>query len=267
MQSEAGTRTQRTLIFHYHIFKNAGTSIDETLRQNFEPHWAEHEFAAPGPERTNVEAVSRYLRQHPQLIAFSSHTALLPAPILDGTVVFPIIFVRHPIDRLHSAYVFERAQRADTAGARLAKEHDFAGYLRELLKPQRRRQARNFQTFRLSLNEPHGSGTDAERAAQALNNLPFVGLVEAFEHSIKRLESLLRPLFPKFRAVNVEKNSVRLRTTSLEERLAAIERELGTQFFEELCAANDDDLKIHRAVRTRYLNAPEFQEHPAAHKP
>ncbi len=251
---------QRALILHYHLFKNAGTSVDEMLRRNFGSLWAQHEFSDTRGTRSNTDAVARYLRQRPELLAFSSHTALLPLPAVDGAAVFPILFIRHPIDRLHSAYLFERWQQADTMGARLAKERDFAGYLRELLKPQRRRQARNFQTFRLSMNEPPSAGTDLERALRALNILPFIGLVEAYEQSIQLLGSLLKPFFPNFREVSVATNVTRRPGTTLKERLAAIREELGKELFDEVRLANADDMQIYRVVRKRYRMASKVNE-------
>jgi len=93
----------RTLVLHYHLFKNAGTSVDELLKRNFGARWAQKEFeGGPGREKKAVQLAS-YLGEKPNLLAFSSHTAQLPTPQLEGVSVFPILFIRHPIDRLHTA--------------------------------------------------------------------------------------------------------------------------------------------------------------------
>ncbi len=242
--------SKRTLVLHYHIFKNAGTSVDEMLRRNFGARWGKQEFRVPrGKNRGAVEA---FLAENPQLDAVSSHTALLPVPQLAGLSVFPIIFLRHPIDRLRSAYEFEKKQAADTAGARLAKAHDFEGYLRALLSNRHLRQARNFQTFRLSHNLPAGRGPERERAIMALSELPFVGLVEEYETSLARLQTLLFPLFPQFRATRDHANVTPLRASTLEERLSLVEKSLGREFFQDLCEANQDDLAVFDIVRKRY---------------
>ena len=34
----------RTIILHYHLFKNAGTSIDSILQENFGEQWITKEF-------------------------------------------------------------------------------------------------------------------------------------------------------------------------------------------------------------------------------
>jgi hypothetical protein len=236
-------KRQRTLVFHYHFFKNAGTSVDEMLRQNFGVHWANQEF--PGARRENGAAVEAFIRASPQLEAISSHTALLPVPQIEGLYIFPIVFVRHPLDRLRSAYEFERGQRAETAGARLAKKHDFGGYLRELLGNKPLRLARNFQTFRLSQDQVNRKGSELERALRTIDGLPFVGLVEEFDTSLARLEELMRAFRPTFRSVNAHANASRSRGPTLQQRLAATEREIGRELFRQVSEANRDDLYIY----------------------
>jgi hypothetical protein len=251
-RSRTAGRDARTLIVHYHLFKNAGTSVDELLKRNFGARWAQMEFeGGPGRERKSVQ-LTNYLLEQPNLLAFSSHTAQLPLPVLEGVSVFPIIFVRHPIDRLRSAYSFERVQNADTLGARIAKENDFAGYLREHLQLPLNRSVRNFQTGRLARNEPVAAGSELQRALRALKTLPFIGLVEAYDQSIERLEAMLKPRFPRFHAVAVHKNATRPGDSTLEDRLAAVEREIGTELFETICAANADDLEVYSAVKACY---------------
>jgi hypothetical protein len=251
-RSRAAGSDGRTLVVHYHLFKNAGTSVDELLKRNFGGRWAQMEFeGGPGRERKSVQ-LTNYLLEKPNLLAFSSHTTQLPVPVLEGVSIFPIVFVRHPIDRLRSAYSFERVQNADTLGARIAKQNDFAGYLREHLQLPLNRSVRNFQTARLARNEPAAAGSELERALRTLKALPFIGLVEAYDRSIERLEVLLRPRFPRFQAVMVHRNATRPEDSSLEDRLAAVEHEIGTELFRTICAANADDLEVYSAIKACY---------------
>ena len=37
-------QNSRTIILHYHLFKNAGTSIDAILKDNFDEKWVTREF-------------------------------------------------------------------------------------------------------------------------------------------------------------------------------------------------------------------------------
>ena len=90
--------------------------------------------------------------------------------------------------------------------ARLAKAHDFEGYARELLAGGPFRQARNFQTQRLASNEPPQKGSEGARAMRALESLPFVGLVEAYDQSVARLAELLAPHIPDSKATTFHEN-------------------------------------------------------------
>lgn len=241
---------QRSLIFHYHLFKNAGTSVDELLRRNFGAQWAAREFHIN--RRDNASAVTEFIRNNRHLRAISSHTALLPVPSIEGILIFPIIFIRHPIDRLRSAYEFERKQNANTRGARLAKTHNFRGYLETLLQPPRSHQARNFQTYHLSMGSP-GHGNYRARAQLAIDTLPFVGLVEAFEESVQRMTKLLNNYFPSFIPSTAHANAQPLATRpSLAERLTAIRSSIGDTFYDELTRSNADDLYIHEYVSAIY---------------
>jgi hypothetical protein len=192
-------------IIHYHLFKNAGTSVDEMLRQNFGSHWTEQEF----PEekgRSNCDSVAEFLREQPEVVALS-HTALLPVPQLAGELIVPILFLRHPITRISSAYAFEKRQDADIFGARLAKQADFKAYVRTLLDAPGNRSIKNFQTFRLAFNEADGTGTELARATRTLHTLPFVGLVEAYAQSLAGLKQVVKPSFPNFNIIVVRKNT------------------------------------------------------------
>jgi hypothetical protein len=244
----------RMLILHYHLFKNAGSSIDEMLKHNFGEKWVEQEFKTTAGQ-SNTAEVAAYLREQLQLCALSSHTALLPVPLVDGLRIFPIIFLRHPIDRLRSAYMFERKQLADTFGARLAKATDFAGYLKELLDHPVNRTARNFQTFRLAFNEPPEAGSEYERSLRALASLPLVGLVEAYERSVESLRLALLPFYPDFAPVMVRKNVTRSAADPLDARLAEVKEELGRDLFERLCEANADDIHLFKKVQVQYADA------------
>lgn len=213
------------------------------LRRNFGDRWTQQEFQVP--RRDNATAVARFLSENTEIDALSSHTALLPVPCLAGIDIFPIVFVRHPIDRIRSAYEFERNQFANTAGARLARNHDFAGYVRELLGRRHHRQVRNFQTFRLSHNETRAAGSEIERALRALAALKFVGLVEHFGQSIERLEQELCRIYPTFRGAMIHKNATASRATNLQDRLSEISASLGEELLGRLIDANQDDLLIY----------------------
>lgn len=239
------------IILHYHLFKNAGTSVDAMLAANFGDRWIEHEFEIV-PRQSNSDAVRDFLIANPGIAALSSHTALLPLPVIEGVEIFPILFVRHPLLRVRSAYIFERSQRVDTGGTRLARSTDFAGYVRALLDHRRPNQVRNFQTSRLALIAPGAGIPPLERALMACKTLPFVGLVERYDQSIERLTELLRPKLPDFQPLIVRRNATAFEARSMEAQLSDVREELGQALYGELIAANSRDLAVHGQVAEPY---------------
>ncbi len=194
----------RTIILHYHLFKNAGTSLDRILRKNFGPKWITAEFSSAN--RDNGPEVAHWITAHPDAVAFSTHTAMGPVPPIEGVTVLSMMLLRDPVARIRSAYRFERKQEAQTWGAQLAKTHDLEGYVRARLERHGDRQCRNFQTQRLASLLP-GDGPELTRAVQAMQQLSVVGLVEDFDDVTRRLTETLRPIFPEFLAENVRVNT------------------------------------------------------------
>lgn len=243
----------RHVILHYHIFKNAGTSLDHILKENFGDGWREQE--GQGFD-WHVEEIEDYLRANPDVTVLSSHTALLPPPKLPNTVVYPIIFIRHPIDRVRSIYEFERRQTGDTRGAHMAKQLDLAGYVNWRLYRGGDRMIRNYHTQRLA----HAVGSvqgekildEHERAVRAVQSLPFIGLVECFDASLVRLQRWLKPSFPNIRFRREELNVTQKKSLTLDERLAELESELGAELYNTLVRANDVDVELFEAVKTSY---------------
>jgi hypothetical protein len=241
----------RKIIFHYHLFKNAGTSIDELLKANFPRHWVSREFNAD-QQNANISQVEQWILQEKNAVAFSSHTAMLPPPDLKDIKIFPIIFVRHPIDRIASAYNFEKNQGGDNFGSVLARHTTLAGYIEVLLSFRHSSQCRNFQINRLAQMVRGAGGDQTALALQALETLPFIGLVGEFDESIKRLSTWLSPHFPEFRPIVVAKNVNRDRTVSLEQKLEQIRVSIGDACYARLVEANGGDLALFNEVKTRF---------------
>src|SRR3546814_17353081 len=107
---------------------------------------------------------------NPEAVAFSSHTAELPPPVLPGIRVIPLIFIRHPIDRIASVYSFERKQEADTFGAVLARNTTLKGYAQVRLRIPKDRQCHTFHLERFGKMFPADEGTELERAQRALGD-------------------------------------------------------------------------------------------------
>lgn len=187
----------RTVILHYHLFKNAGTSFDGILKRNFPGRWVSSEF----PGGNNSAAVADWIVANPEAVAFSSHTATGPVPQIPGVRVISVAFLRDPVARIRSAYLFERRQTVarenDRMGVHLASKTDFQGYVRGRLSVPGDRQCRNFHCARLA-GFVRKQVPELERAIEALSVLSLVGEVEQFGRVMRRFAVQVRPFWPDF---------------------------------------------------------------------
>ncbi|MFD3389352.1 sulfotransferase family 2 domain-containing protein [Alteromonas macleodii] len=244
----------RKVILHYHLFKNAGTSLDAAFKENFSEEkgeWVTKEF--PNQPAANREQVRQWILDNPQAKCFSSHTALFPVPEFDDIQVFPVIFVRHPIDRIASAYAFERKQNGSTFGSVLARNTSLKGYIETRLALPHDRQCRNFHVSRFSSGTTNSEISELEKALKEADKLPFVGLVENFDRSIEKLNSVLSDCWADGNYLSVKKQNVSSRKKgSLEEKLSSIRDELGEVFFNELMLLNEDDIALLNFCADKY---------------
>src|SRR5581483_6833001 len=100
-------KPSRVVLLHYHIFKNAGSTIDFALKQNFGDRLAYlhgDRFDSMVSDAEVVEFVSR----NPAIAAISSHHLRPPAPAAPSIRFLEILIVREPLDRLCSIYDFYR---------------------------------------------------------------------------------------------------------------------------------------------------------------
>jgi hypothetical protein len=230
---------QLTVVIHYHLFKNAGSSLDEALHNAFGDSWGTLEADRDGLT-LDREHVAAWLKANPHIRALSSHTAVLPEP--PGS--FPIVFIRHPIDRIGSVYSFERRRvDAHSQSAQVARATSLAGWVRWQLSRPPDRSIRSFQTYRLAFGSS-SPGTELTRAERTLRRLPFVGLVEAYRRSVDRLANQLRAFYPELALAHHRLNAGD-RPGTLGERLESVRQSLGDAYAQAM-DANRDDLDLWR---------------------
>lgn len=196
----------RTIILHYHLFKNAGTSLDRILKDNFAEAWVTAEF--PPSDGNNTDQVESWIADTPDAVAYSSHTLLGPLPQIAGVEIIPVILLRDPLARIRSAYQFECKQDVDTWGAKLARTHDLEGYVRARLDRTGDCQCRNFQTSRLASMVP-GDTPEVDRAISVVRlfqETGVIGRVEKFAETLDALAARVKPVFPDFKAEVVRAN-------------------------------------------------------------
>jgi hypothetical protein len=245
---------KRVVLVHYHLFKNAGTTLDHILKRNFGERWGSVE-AAQGDGKLEPEELAAFIAARPELCSVSSHTALLPVPLAEAWRVMPLVILRNPVDRIRSAYEFERKQNADTAGSQVARAKSFGDYIAHFLDLPSDRRFRNFQTARLARAVAPGTDlTEFCRAQTALEALSWVGIVEDLAHSLELLERRVRAAFPDFRRHDLRVNTTTAAESTLADRLAQIRSDLGRDEYRRLCNANMNDWALWergwRLIRT-----------------
>jgi hypothetical protein len=239
-------------IFHFHFFKNAGTSLDASFKINFlEDEWVTKEF--PGNLVKNGEQVKEWVQQNPQAKCFSSHTAALPVPIIDNCTLLPVLFIRHPLDRIASVYAFERKQGGDSFGAVLARNTTLKGYIESRNALGYDRQCRDFHVGLLAPMFSAEHGSEFERAMKAVEELPFVGLVEVFDESLVRLEKYLaNEGMNNISLQSIKQNVTRSTSISLDEKMEGFKEQLGSEFFDKVMQDNKQDMALYELVKSRF---------------
>jgi hypothetical protein len=239
----------RNLIIHYHLFKNAGSSVDVILKQNFGNRWIK--FEGDGKKITSEE-LEKFILERPEIQAISSHTANLPLPVIEGVNIFPIIFLRNPLDRIRSIYDFEKRQTEVTDGSVMAKKSTLAEYIEWRLNRLGDLAIQNFQTLRFAmgyfnLNNPLVL-SNLEKAKFVASSLPFVGIVENFDESIQLLVNKLEELEIKIEVpekVHANKSAV---SDNIENRLEELKNMIGEELFARITEENEDDIKLLKSV-------------------
>ncbi len=81
----------RSVILHYHIYKNAGMSIEETLDRNFGERFCRLDTDDPNGHVTNDDLLA-YLNRNAHVQAISSHQIRYPIPAAPGIFFFDLCF-------------------------------------------------------------------------------------------------------------------------------------------------------------------------------
>jgi hypothetical protein len=244
------------VLIHYHIFKNAGTSLDRLLAACFGAHWATFEGLHAGDAQTG-DQLAGFLAARPGVRAVSSHLARPPLP---AAHCLPMVMLRHPIDRARSVFQFVRRDRSqgDHAHAR----GGFADYVNQVLDtPGLGVAIRNYQVFHLSDatfragNTTLDSTRDDLAQAQALvASWPAFGLARAFAASCDLFMSVYGPLSPDLRLHPLHENISPDHAVTEDDALDAARAELGAATYARLCAANELDLALYAFARRLFAS-------------
>jgi hypothetical protein len=252
----------RTVICHYHIYKNSGTTFDRILTRNFgDRHLC---FDGPFPYFSiNQQELLKVIQRNPDVVAFSSHQITLPVPTALDINVLPAVFVRHPLLRIQSIYSFKRAEKDGTDTSRNAEQMAFDEWCRHCLgHPREVTLVSNAQTR--MLGAVTGESALAQRTKtgmvydfhQALRNLRTVDLLartEYFDADVGRFPALLAAHGIELSVEDTTPANVTVDDLgkSLQERLQQLRESVPGALYEALVAANEQDLALYEQACRR----------------
>ncbi len=236
---------------HYHIFKNAGSSVDRALADLFGERRLDFEGAAADDVQSS-EAVRKFVSEHPEIEALSTHLGRPPVP----PGFFPIAFLRHPIDRAASVHRYWFQKR----GWFNQTDLSFPDWIDWALAAQKGLVVRNYQTVHFSSASFTAGGilnataTEAN-LAEAIDTLAswrFVGIVEEFAKSIEGFNVCYREQLAGKQLKVFRANTTREDELDELGRLAEIESELGSRRYRQLVAANELDMRLYSHFKSKF---------------
>ena len=255
---------RREVLAHIHIFKNAGTSLDELFHRSFGTA-----FKAVDPEHEadvwSEEELLEVVRADPRLLCISSHQIRQPL-IGDSRIkILPYFLIRHPISRLKSVYEYLRQQAQPDRISEMAQTLAFKTFVQTCQGfPNTERLVRNFQTGvlgrsgaleeqrrdrRWEWHQPVGEEHLLE-ALKFMESVPTVGVVERLEDSVAALCAAYALRFPQLGKHVFHANRSQ-EFKPLPEQLDEIREEVGAEFYDRLLQQNAMDLALWDAANRR----------------
>lgn len=264
--------SRRTVIVHYHLFKNAGTSIEKLLKTSFGKAWASWDKPEPGAKISAAD-MQAWIEAHPRIRAVSSHQLVPPLPT-GAFDVIPVIFIREPLSRVRSAWLFEWQKQPGLD----APKGSLVKYIEEKFKQKNTSVIANFQVSRLSNLSYTETRQSLHRynhellpaAMQLLDQLPFVGMVDRFAESLELLKLVTSKRFPDLVVTEYKENVLQTTGGSVEQRIESLRKEIGNELFDELCVRNRLDLQLYSYAAGRFQRHIEViaqQPGPISHRP
>jgi hypothetical protein len=252
---------KRKVIVHYHIFKNAGTSVDRMLKDSLGERWVSWDTPNPGGKISPAE-MEAFILERPQVLAVSSHQVVPPLP--DRHLqVFPIVFLRHPVDRAYSAWLFEWGKQAGLE----KPKGTFEDYVKEKLAQRRKSAIEEFQTLHLANRGYEGRSPAPklddeallDNAKSFLLSLPFIGLVEDYTSSLARMKAAFAPHFPQLSFAEHRANAMREAGLTLGAKLREIRAGMLPGLYNALVVRNLMDLRLYEFARAYVAVASRYR--------
>lgn len=257
-------RPYRRVILHYHIMKNAGTTIESILEREFgKAFYSVHREGHNGT--IDPDVIVETLAANPTALALTSHQFVFPRPEIPFTTIFDCCPIRHPLDRFESLHRYLRRLPPVDAVCELAATSDAATFLRTLLD-RFPNFVFNVQTATLGNGSRFRPLSDAHlrTAVSVVENSGLHVVVDRLDESLTVAEFFLNPAFTGLQLHYVPQNVTQAPGTTLGERQDRLREHLGTELFGQLHAFNQLDLRLYetanRELDRRITLVPRFEE-------
>jgi hypothetical protein len=188
----------RCVLLHYHVFKNAGSTLEEILARSFFEKFARIDFDPFDHAVTNSDLLA-FLENNPQITAISSHQIRYPLPAAPGYIFFDLCFLRDPLDRVRSMYQYFREKpRAGEPVSDLANRADLGGFVAGLVErlPEWANDLQVNLLAHRSVDDAPPTEKDLDLAIETMLKMSWLGLVDYFNESLVAGQHLLSPVFP-----------------------------------------------------------------------
>ncbi len=244
----------RWVLLHYHIFKNAGSTIESVLQRSFGSRFA----TLHGPEvdsTLNGPDVAAFLASRPDLAAISSHHIRYPKPVAPQVIVFDMCFFRDPLQRLWSMYKFIRRSEQVEGAGKNSKPINARSFFEELLQ-EHPHLLNDVQVCALATRGEYTrppTGADLRTALEILSQVSVLGVVELFDESALAAEYFLRPTFPELQFHYVKQNADPTSHPSPEREKEEFRSRVGDSIYGQLERMNELDTELVACARTEVM--------------
>jgi hypothetical protein len=248
----------RLVILHHHIFKNAGSTLDSVLGREFGNDFVEFHTDPSDSGRVYPGQLLLHLDKSPHIKAVSSHHffgqdfySYLDYVQRNRYAFVDFILLRHPISRLASIYLYyQNVANGDNPLQVFAKNNAFSDFIKNVIDKHP-----NFSInpqVTIFGGDRYGVPPTSKHLSHAIERMLLttgLGLVEQYDKSMVVVEHFLQPLFPSLQLHGKSQNvSARNGITNYDGSLESIEKEIGSELFQEISRLNELDIKLWSAV-------------------
>jgi len=240
-------KQKRKIIIHFHIFKNAGSTIEWVFEKNFKNKTLSIDGKEPG-EIISLDKVINIIKKKPNVKMFSSHQIRFPMPKNIEIDFLSLLFIRHPIDRAFSIYYFKSNQTDDSIGSKYARSLSLKDFIAWNLKLNGYMVMKNFQVLFLSDKNTREKvdERDLDLAINRMKSCDIIGIVDRMDESLTVAEHFLQKYYENIDMSYISQNVSAERSGNITDKLKKEGKVIGTSILEQLSKVNKLDFELYQ---------------------